>query len=317
MAEIDINTGHKRHIWAAVMLSLIMPGLGQIYCGKLARGLLLSILNTVPISLLVMVLLFKNLFTVVLLVAGSIVFGGIILLVALIDSIYLAKSVGPNYELKEYNRWYIYLLFIFIDGSSGILGSTSYIKNNISEAFRIPAASMYPTVVPQDRVLANKVVYQKTDPKRGDTVIFINPEDRRQNFIKRVVAIAGDTVEMKDNQLYINGQILERQLLPQSELDGIRIKIDGKDLCGDVFYEMNNGVKYKIFLAKPLSDKEIHDFAPITVPKNHCFVLGDNREYSHDSRDFGMVPLATVKGRVDWQYGRGKHWLQFNRLSTQ
>ena len=110
MAETITNTKNKRHTWIAVMLSLILPGLGQVYCGKLIRGLLLSILNTLPISLIVMVLMFKNSLALILTAIGLIVFGGIIQLIAIIDSIYLVKHVGCNYELKEYNRWYVYLL---------------------------------------------------------------------------------------------------------------------------------------------------------------------------------------------------------------
>jgi signal peptidase I len=298
------------------MLSLIVPGLGQVYCGKLTRGLLLIILSTLPISSIAIVLLLKNSLALILVAVGLIVFSIIMQLIAIIDSIYLVKYVGPNYELKEYNRWYVYLLLILICGS-GTTGSTSYIKSNVMEAFRIPVAQNYPTIIPGDRILANKTAYLTTEPKRGDIVVFLNPEKRGQNYIKRIVAIAGDTVEMKDNQLYINGQMLQCQPLPQSELDSIKIKIKGEDLCGDLFYEINNGVKYKIFLAKPPNDQTPHSFAQITVPKYNCFVLGDNRNSSKDSRAFGLVPVVAIKGRADWRYWSAKDWLRFHRLNAE
>jgi len=315
MDETIINTKNKRRTWIAVMLSLILPGLGQVYCGKLTRGLLLGILNTLPISLIVMVLLFKNLFVLVLVAVGLFVFGGIIQLIAIIDSIYLVKHIGPNYELKEYNRWYVYLLLILMGGGSGTIASTSYIKSNIMEAFRIPIAQNYPTIIPGDRILANKIVYQKTDPRRGDMVVFLNPENRRENRIKRIVAVEGDTVEMKDNQLYINGQMLERQPLPQSELENLKVQACGKYLQGDVFYEINGDSKYKIFFSTTPHEKESYDFPKITVPKYNCFVLGDNRNDSYDSRNFGPIPLTAIKGRADWLYWRGKDWLRFDRLN--
>jgi signal peptidase I len=317
MADTITNTKNKRHIWIAVMLSLILPGLGQVYCGKLIRGLLLGILNTLPISLIVMVLLFKNLLVLVLVAVGLIVFGVIIQLIAIIDSIYLVKHVGPNYELKEYNRWYVYLLLIFMGGGSGTMGSASYIKSNIMEAFIVPVAQNYPTILPGDRVLVNKIVYQKTDPCRGDMVVFLNPEKRGQNYIKRIVAIAGDTIEMKDNQLYVNGQMLQRQPLSQMELEALKINVHDPDYQGDIFYEINGGSRYKIFLSKSQQDEKMQNFPAITIPKYNCFVLGDNRDSSEDSRNFGPVPIATIKGPADWRYWSAKDWLRFHRLNIE
>jgi signal peptidase I len=196
MAEIITNTRNKRHIWIAVMLSLILPGLGQIYCGKLARGLLLSILNTVPVSLIFVAFLFENMLMLILVAVGLTVFDIIIQLVAIIDSIYLVKSIGPDYKLKDYNRWYVYLLLILMGGGCSSTGVASYVKNNICEAFVITTASNYPTMFLDDRILANKIVYLKADPQRGDMVFYLDPENRRETCIKRVVAVGGDRVEM-------------------------------------------------------------------------------------------------------------------------
>lgn len=174
-----------------------------------------------------------------------------------------------------------------------------------------------PLIAPKtgDRFLANKLAYKNSDPKRGDLVVFINPENRRQNYIKRIVAAAGDTVEIKDNELYVNNQQLKRQKLPQSVLDNIRIKVNGESLEGDVFYEINGDAKYKIFLAKPPHNQAPHDFAKITVLKYHCFVLGDNRNLSRDSRHVGPIPLATIKGRADYLYSPAKDWSRFGKIN--
>ncbi|MCE5339636.1 MAG: signal peptidase I [Planctomycetaceae bacterium] len=300
MTEITVNK-HKRHVWMAIMLSMIVPGLGQVYCGKLFRGLLLSLLNTLPISLFVMVLLFKNTLTLILAAAGMIIFGGIIELIAVIDSIYLAKHTSPNYQIKEYNKWYVYLLLIFMSGWSGSVGIAYYVKTNICEAFRVPASSMYPTILNGDRVLANKTVYNKLEPRKGDVVIFLNPENRLQHYIKRVVAMAGDRVEMKNNRLYVNGQMLEWQPLSKTELDALNINGNDPNFQGDMFYEINGSARYKIFLKKSADEKK-YDFAEITVPKYNCFVLGDNRNNSYDSRNYGTIPIATIKGKANWLY---------------
>jgi signal peptidase I len=190
-------------------------------------------------------------------------------LIAIIDSWYTAKHTTVDYILKDYNRWYMYVLLILMStGSSTEIAFN--VKTNYMEAFRVPVASNYPTIVPNDRFLANKLAYKTDDPKRGDLIVFLNPENRRQNYIKRVVAVAGDTVEIKSGELYVNDQKLQRRKLPQSTLDDIRIKIEGEPLEGDVFEETNGNAKYKIFLAKPPHDKASGDFAKITVPKHHC-----------------------------------------------
>ncbi|GAI45458.1 unnamed protein product, partial [marine sediment metagenome] len=239
----------------------------------------------------------------------------IVYLIATIDSAYKAKRTKPDYELKDYNRWYAYVLLVLIS-MGGSVGTSMYVKANFIEAFRVPVASNYPTIVPNDRFLANKLAYNNSDPKRGDLIVFINPENRRQNYIKRVVAVAGDTVEIIDNEVYVNEQQLERQRLPQSVLDNIKIKVHGKSLEGDVFYEINGDAKYKIFLAKPPHDQASHNFSKITVPPHHCFVLGDNRNLSRDSRHFGPVLLATIKGRADYLYFPAKDWSRFGRIKN-
>jgi signal peptidase I len=239
--------------------------------------------------------------------------GGIVQLVAIIDSACIAKHTKTGYELKDYNRWYVYVLLVLIITGGGI-GSGLYLRDQGPEAFRVPTASNYPAIVPNDRILANKSAYKIEDPQRGDLVVFINPENKRINFLKRVVAVAGDTVEIKDDQLYVNDEKLQRRKLPQSVLDNIRTKVEGEPLEGEVFEETNGNAKYKIFLAKSPHDKTSGDFAKITVPEHHCFVLGDNRNLSWDNRHFGPVPLGTIKGRADYLYWPAKDWSRFGRI---
>ncbi|MBA7669017.1 hypothetical protein ES703_77142 [subsurface metagenome] len=234
----------------------------------------------------------------------------VVWLVAIIDSWYTARHTTDSYTLKDYNRWYVYVILILM--STGNSTQISFnVRSTLVEAFRVPVASNYPTIVPNDRFLANKRAYKTSDPKKGDLIVFLNPENRRVNYIKRVVAIAGDTVEIKDGQLYVNDEKLERQMLPQSTLDNIRIKVKGEPLEGDVFEEINGDAKYKIFLAE---HKTPGDFAKVTVPEHHCFVLGDNRNLSRDSRHFGPIPLATIKGRADYLYWPAKDWSRFGRI---
>ena len=92
-------------------------------------------------------------------------------------------------------------------------------------------------------------------------------------------------------------------------------RVNGKcQLEGDVFEESNGDVRYIIFLAKPPHNKTSGDFAKISVPEYHCFVLGDNRNLSHDSRNFGPVPFAAIKGRADYLYCPSKEWSRFGKI---
>jgi signal peptidase I len=314
MTEITGNIRNKRRIWAAITFSLIMQGLGQVYCGKLARGLIFNFLNILPLPITIYLFSVNRSPTLVPITLALFFVAGIIQLIAIIDSAYLAKHTKTDYELKDYNRWYVYVLLVLIV-TGGSIGSALYLRDQTLEAFRVPAASCYPTIVPNDRILANKSVYKGIDPQRGDLVVFLSPTNRQINFIKRVVAIAGDTVEIKDGQLYVNDEKLQRRKLPQSTLDDIRVKIEGEPLDGEVFEEINGDIKYKIFLAKPPHDKMPHDFEKTTVPKHHCFALGDNRNFSYDSRHFGPVLLATIKGRADYLYCPAKDWSRFGKIS--
>ena len=314
MAETTVSIRNKRRIWVAVMFSLIMPGLGQVYCGKLARGLVLNFLNILPLPIIIWLFTISTSPALMPITISLIFAGGIIQLIAIIDSVLIAKRTKSDYELKDYNRWYVYVLFVLIITGGGI-GSGLYLRDQGPEAFRVPAASCYPTIAPNDRILANKSAYKIEDPQKGDLVVFINPENKRINFLKRVVAIAGDTVEIKDGQLYVNGEKLQRRELSQSILDKIRIKIEGESLEGQVYEEINGDAKYKIFIAEPPHDKTRGDFAKITVPEHHCFVLGDNRNLSRDSRHFGPIPLAIIKGRADYLYWPAKDWSRLGRIN--
>jgi signal peptidase I len=315
MAELVTDKKHRRKPLTAVVLSLIMPGLGHVYCGRIVKGLILAFLSSIFIPIIFGTLSVSHSSVRIVVIIASLFASLVVELIAIIDSWYTARHTTDSYTLKDYNRWYVYVLLILMStGSSTQIAFN--VKSSVIEAFRVPVASNYPTIVPNDRFLANKLAYKTTDPKRGDLIVFINPENRRQNYIKRIVAVAGDTVEIIDNEVYVNEQQLERQKLPQSVLDNIKVKVHGKSLEGDVFYEINGDAKYKIFLAKPPHDQASHNFSKITVPPHHCFVLGDNRNLTRDSRHVGPVPLGTIKGRADYLYFPAKDWSRFGRIKN-
>jgi signal peptidase I len=165
---------------------------------------------------------------------------------------------------------------------------------------------MYPTIGVNDRILVDRTAYRRTDPQRGDIVVFHPPTgDWRHNYIKRVIALGGDTVSMKNGQLYVNGQPLSRaQLSPESA---------GRTPQGITYREHNGSAQYEIFLAAKAPQDDL-DFAEVTIPEHHCFVIGDNRYDSRDSRRFGPIPCALVIGRATYIYWPAHAWSHFGRL---
>lgn len=138
------------------------------------------------------------------------------------------------------------------------------IRGFFLQAFFIPSASMADTLEVDDRVLVNKLSYDFGDPSRGDIIVFERPDDGIDdgidNLIKRVVGLEGERVAIRDNTLMIDGDPVEESYVDDSE--------------------------------------DSPDFGPVTVPNDHVFVMGDNRDDSRDSRAFGPVPESEITGRA-------------------
>lgn len=297
MNEATTTNKHRRIPFVAVALSLVSTGLGHWYCGRIVKGLLFGFLSIVFLPLFLWAVFLSASPVRVFLAAFAFIASSVVSLVAIIDSYYIAKHTRLDYQLKDYNRWYVYLLLI-LSGLILSFGSSFEVRENYMKAFRCTGQNMVPTIIKGDRFLANKMVYRKEETKRGDVVVFSGLKDPRVNWIRRVVALAGDRIEMSDGILFINGKELERLPVPTQEKGDLKHVIKG-----DLSYEINNGVKYKII---PITQQEetdtIRDFDKITVPLGHCFVMGDNRDASKDSRHFGPIPLVNIKGRIDYIY---------------
>lgn len=313
MSETATTNGRRRHAWLAVILSVLVPGLGHIYCGKLLGGLLFGLAYGVAIPVVLGLLAYhgptSTILFAFLMVAATL---GVVIAAA-VHACRLARRTRPDYTRKAYNSPAVYLLLgLMIQGSS--LGYALHVRGSLFEAFRVPAASTYPAIVPNDRILVDKTAYRKTDPQRGDLVLFKPPNEYwRGHYIKRVVALPGDTVSMDGGLLHINGQELPLEPIEPSAVNAPEVRIDGRPLKGEFFEETNDGSKYTIFRTSPNYDTVL-DLDEVTVPKYHCFVLGDNRSYSLDSRQLGPIPFAAIKGRADYVYWPAHKWSRFGRL---
>jgi signal peptidase I len=298
----------RRRPWTAVALSLLLPGMGHVYCGDIYSG----------ISVIMIIMLFPLLWMVGTLQEGRVVgpfaflMWGIVLLATLVAAIhawFLARRTRLDYRPKEYNRWEFYI-FLLVISVGGTLWYTIYFRDKVMAAYRVPSGSMFPSIHIGDRLIANKLAYQHDQPAVGDIVLFTNPAARRQSYIKRIVALPGDTVEMRQGKLWINDRPLETQ--PANSLE----YSDGKQTVrGQSWLETNGDRTYTIFLPETISAEDQNlNFGPVRIPPYFCFVMGDNRVHSTDSRQFGPIPLVCLRGRFSCLYFPASDWSRFGPL---
>lgn len=174
-----------------------------------------------------------------------------------------------------------------------VLGS---FRSAIADWNVVPTGSMNPTIVEGDRIFVNKLAYglrvpfttwyvaNWSQPKRGEIVVFPSPADGIR-LVKRVVAHPGETLALVENQLYIDGHPAT-YVIPDGNNAG-----GGRQLAT----ERTEAGAHPILITPGVRSRR--NFGPITVPAGHCFVMGDNRDTSADSRYFGFVPLDSVTGR--------------------
>jgi signal peptidase I len=187
----------------------------------------------------------------------------------------------------------------------------------VVEAFQIPSGSMIPTLQVGDHIFVSKFAYGLTipftntkivqlgTPKRGDIIVFKYPLDQSTDYIKRVVGLPGDVIEMRQEELYVNGHPIQRERVPRPYHyeDASRGTGPPEDHEGELWIENLDGHKHET-IQEPV--RAPRDFTRKVVEPGHVFVMGDNRDNSSDSRVWGTVDLDLIKGRaliVWWSRG--------------
>jgi signal peptidase I len=179
------------------------------------------------------------------------------------------------------------------------------VRSAIADWNDVPTGSMNPTIVQGDRVFVNKLAYdlkvpftrwhlaQWGNPKRGDIVVFISPADGVR-LVKRVVGLPGETVQLVDDRLLINGQPLEYGALPADTGRDVPSDHDGRRV-----YAQEKSVGMPSHAVTILPQRlALRTFGPTTVPPGQYFVMGDNRDNSNDSRFWGTLDRNRIVGRA-------------------
>jgi len=175
-----------------------------------------------------------------------------------------------------------------------------FIRAYFIQAFKIPSGSMIPTLLIGDHILVNKFIYGTTlplsdrrvlvfrKPEKGDIIVFKYPEDRKRDFIKRVIAVEGDVIESKNKVIYVNGKAVDEPYAQHTDTSLRPGGIEPRD-----------------------------NFGPHIVPKEKYFMMGDNRDQSYDSRYWGYVDIRDIRGEaliMYWSWDGKNHWPRFERI---
>jgi len=174
------------------------------------------------------------------------------------------KFVKLSPEWRSYTSEY--LDAIIIAGLTAL-----FLISYVVRTFYIPSSSMKPALLPNDYILVNEFIYRFTDPGRGDIIVFKPPNKKdAPDYIKRVVGLENEVIEVKDGKVYINGEPREELYIPEEQ-------------------------------------KPRYRYGPETIPEGHLFVMGDNRNNSEDSHAWGFLPRKNIVGNaflIFWPPGR-------------
>ncbi|MBI3780956.1 MAG: signal peptidase I [candidate division NC10 bacterium] len=188
-----------------------------------------------------------------------------------------AKPVPEKSVIRQYAEAFIIAIVLALA-----------IRTFVVQAFKIPSGSMLPTLQIGDHILVNKFIYWFTDPQRGDIIVFKFPQDEGRDFIKRAIALPGEKVEVRGKQVYVNEKPLQEPYA--AHLD-------------------------RAIQESPFSPRD--SFGPVVVPPGQLFMMGDNRDYSMDSRFWGFLDMKKIKGKafiIYWSWDRDRFRPRWDRI---
>ena len=266
----------------AALANLFFSGLGYVYLGRLSLAIVLLIASLGAVAVAGwsgLVFEPERIYALAALAVGVVV-------ATAIHAAVLARR-SPELPAKSYNRWWFYVLWVaawwflpdlVLQYRAPLLGF---------EPFRVPSSSMAPVIERGDFIMADTGYFSQHAPARGQLAVFRRPGNEDVLYIKRIVGLPGDIIEIRDNVLFRNGEAVDEPY--------IKLAYPGRR----------------------------EDFAPFATPQGSYFLMGDNRHNSLDSRMMGAIPAALLHGRVEHRWfafepGTGIRWERFpERLSER
>ena len=281
----------NRSPWVAGFLALLAPGLGQFYNGDFRRAL------RVPLAIFAALLVYYS---------HLLIWGGVWVMALVYLSMVLSwlwgvqdsarsarASTGPRrawYQLAGYFFGFQFAILVFAVIVKGIAPV---------ETFSIPADSMAPALASGDYVVVDRWAYRLGKPQAGEIAIFRYPRDEYINYVKRVVGVPGDRVEMRAGALLVNGKSTEVGAAPEAGRSSLLQQAEERDLF-TTFTEELNGHRYDVFRVR--KGALPGDVEPTLLPEDRYYVLGDHRDRSSDSRAWGYVKLSNFVGKTRFIY---------------
>ena len=282
-----------RRVWVAMLLTVVMPGLGHIYCGRVRRGLLVW-LGLLGLVLGASVAWARGLFVPV----GPLLVGaGAWVALQVVLGADLAREIGAHgalYRLRPMNHPLSYVAVVLGLGVLPLTLAGFWIERTWVGSLAVGDLAMFPHLLPGDRVLFERAAFADRAPEPGELVVVGEAAEAK---VARVVAGAGETVELRDARPVIDGAGVE-----QAPIEAMRVLrfTDDEQARLDAlrgYVEARGARDYVVTYDRAARRDLPRDPAPVVLADDEIFVLGDNRHEAIASRAFGRVPLDAVQGR--------------------
>jgi signal peptidase I len=258
------NNSGRRSPLIAALFSLLVPGLGQVYVGRPVRGAAwFCAILAVEAATLYFMFNQPRFWMIALSIAAWLA----ATLFQIGEAAVLARR-ATHYQLQRYNKWYVYVALLAVGTALNLATCVALTRDAATRAgaYSIDSSSMQPAIQRGDRFVADRNHYRRNEPALGDVAVYLHPRRPETLYVKRIIALAGDRVAIRDGRAIVNGFALDE---PYAILGGPA-----------ALYNQTR---------------------EITVPDGHVFVLGDNRANSLDSRavnDHGPVPVENLRARA-------------------